>query len=733
MFIVIIQKTICQADSKWSAPGPTCSRVSCGALDAPANGRLECTGNNKLFGTKCEAICNEGFKLTDGDRIRICESTTMWSGEPAQCTQIKCELLSAPKHGRRLCSNSNLYGSKCRFVCEIGYEFHGDQERICQADEQWSGEEASCTIKECVEVPKPKKGDADCSNGYKFGSLCRYDCNSGFDLEGARENFCGSDGEWSVSEAPNCIIGECSPLDPPVFGDISCSHDNKVGSKCSFTCNTGYELLGDEVRLCEDSHIWSGVMPRCVPTECPVLTAPKNGMIVCTAERAYRSICQFDCNDGYELKGNKIMECSAEKKWNPEEAPVCEEILCDPLPKLPHGNVKCSDDNRHQSVCRFVCEEGYRIKGSRSSICSTDGSWSADMPVCDQIRCDVLSAPDNGSKDCSGEIFGETCNFACNTGFDLSGSELRTCQADGTWTGVPVHCTQASCGLLPAPRHGKVTCSAGGTFGSTCDFECDTGYSLVGSKERTCEADHAWSGSQPFCLQVTCDVRVPPANGYLTCAAGNQYLSICTYSCKSGFTLKGEAEAKCGLDGEWSSPPPTCNIVSCPELEELDHGRTTCSDSNNFGSRCFHSCNLGYELKGSATRDCLEIGWSGKAPTCELIRCPRVGALENGSVRCTSRNKFGSECSYSCDAGYMLLGPKERRCGADHEWSGSREPVCALIRCGVLDAPFHGSVNCENSDFYGSECTFTCARGYSLEGSDKRTCGVRNGVINNSV
>ena len=218
-----------------------------------------------------------------------------------------------------------------------------------QANERWSGREASCTIKQCIEVPKPKQGDAECSNGYKFGSLCRYDCNSGYDLEGARENFCGSDGEWSVSEAPNCIIGECSPLDPPVFGDISCSKDNKVGSECTFTCNVGYELLGDGTRLCEDSHLWSGVMPRCVPTECPVLSAPKNGIVVCTAERSYRSICQFKCNDGYELNGNNIMECSAEKKWNPDEAPTCEEILCDQLPPLEHGNVKCSDNNRHQA------------------------------------------------------------------------------------------------------------------------------------------------------------------------------------------------------------------------------------------------------------------------------------------------------------------------------------------------------------------------------------------------
>ena len=73
----------------------------------------------------------------------------------------------------------------------------------------------------------------------------------------------------------------------------------------------------------------------------------------------------------------------------------------------------------------------------------------------------------------------------------------------------------------------------------------------------------------------------------------------------------------------------------------------------------------------------------------------------------------------------MLIGPKERRCGADHEWSGSRDPSCDLIRCGRLDAPFHGSVDCKNSDFFGSECQFSCARGYSLEGSESRTCTVR--------
>ena len=71
------------------------------------------------------------------------------------------------------------------------------------------------------------------------------------------------------------------------------------------------------------------------------------------------------------------------------------------------------------------------------------------MPVCEEIICDELPVPQDGSKDCSGDEFGQKCSFKCDTGFDLSGSEERTCQADGTWTGVPVHCTKATCGLLP--------------------------------------------------------------------------------------------------------------------------------------------------------------------------------------------------------------------------------------------------------------------------------------------
>ena len=35
---------------------------------------------------------------------------------------------------------------------------------------------------------------------------------------------------------------------------------------------------------------------------------------------------------------------------------------------------------------------------------------------------------------------GDTCSFTCNTGYELTGSDTRTCQSDGSWSGSNVTC-----------------------------------------------------------------------------------------------------------------------------------------------------------------------------------------------------------------------------------------------------------------------------------------------------
>ena len=34
----------------------------------------------------------------------------------------------------------------------------------------------------------------------------------------------------------------------------------------------------------------------------------------------------------------------------------------------------------------------------------------------------------------------DICNFTCNTGYQLTGSNTRTCQSDGSWSGNDTMC-----------------------------------------------------------------------------------------------------------------------------------------------------------------------------------------------------------------------------------------------------------------------------------------------------
>ena len=54
------------------------------------------------------------------------------------------------------------------------------------------------------------------------------------------------------------------------------------------------------------------------------------------------------------------------------------------------------------------------------------------------ITCPVLSALENGTISCSpgNDSPGDTCTLTCDDGFEISGTQSRTCQDDGTWNGA---------------------------------------------------------------------------------------------------------------------------------------------------------------------------------------------------------------------------------------------------------------------------------------------------------
>jgi len=56
------------------------------------------------------------------------------------------------------------------------------------------------------------------------------------------------------------------------------------------------------------------------------------------------------------------------------------------------------------------------------------------------VLCPELTDPNNGVINCSlgddGVLsYEDTCSFTCNTGYELTSSDTRTCQSNGSWSG----------------------------------------------------------------------------------------------------------------------------------------------------------------------------------------------------------------------------------------------------------------------------------------------------------
>ena len=57
------------------------------------------------------------------------------------------------------------------------------------------------------------------------------------------------------------------------------------------------------------------------------------------------------------------------------------------------------------------------------------------------------------------------------------------------------------------------------------------------------------------------------------------------------------------------------------------------------------------------------------------VNCSTLSNPATGQVNHTAGTAFGQTATYSCDAGYTLVGDSTRTCQAIGVWSGS-EPIC---------------------------------------------------------
>ncbi|KAL5256705.1 hypothetical protein ACHWQZ_G011835 [Mnemiopsis leidyi] len=130
--------------------------------------------------------------------------------------------------------------------------------------------------------------------------------------------------------------------------------------------------------------------------------------------------------------------------------------------------------------------------------------------VAQDIQCGDPEIPLNGTLMGEDRGFDAVVRYECDLGFRLVGSLTRNCQSNGSWTGTVPVCQRVDCGFPPYPANGKVygtTTDFGSMYGYTCNWgHVFEGQASTVSIVTTCQENGMWSVNVPDCIRRQCEV-----------------------------------------------------------------------------------------------------------------------------------------------------------------------------------------------------------------------------------
>uniref|UniRef100_A0A3Q3XEL8 Uncharacterized protein n=1 Tax=Mola mola TaxID=94237 RepID=A0A3Q3XEL8_MOLML len=562
---------------------------------------------------------------------------------------VQCPALQELENGSASCKGEKAiwfnYGNTCSFSCAPGYRLVGPSAVTCTSAAEWNETTPPITCQN-------PEGEAhlvrDCNQplaDLRPDSICRFRCEAGFELQGTDTIQCSEEGQWSKA-IPTCKVIECPSPEIPSSVQMNCSLSpssfdspmtpHPLGMICIFSCDDGHELQGTSRMECVNPGQWTSTPPSCTGINIlPTVLAPENGHIDClNNEQTYNSQCSFTCNQDYSLNGHELLTCDHHGNWTGQK-PTCQAIACEPLLDPEQGSHYCFHpfgSNRFNTSCHFRCELGFQLVGTPQLRCQASGHWNHPVPLCQVEQCPALNHANisAGRMNCSHPIdplgehsYGSICTVQCEEGFDPIGTNMTTCSSQGNW--ISSRCPLSfKCPALNPPSHGSLVCSnPHEDFGSQCTTTCEEGFVLNGTASTDCSSQGMWSADMPLCLAKRCPALNPPSHGSLVCSNPHKEFSFgsqCTTTCEEGFVLNGTASTDCSSQGMWSADMPLCLAKRCPALNPPSHGSLVCSNPHkefSFGSQCTTTCEEGFVLNGTASTDCSSQGmWSADMPLC---------------------------------------------------------------------------------------------------------------------
>ncbi|CAG9765550.1 unnamed protein product [Ceutorhynchus assimilis] len=258
--------------------------------------------------------------------------------------------------------------------------------------------------KQYVDLYKP-------SNTYSEGTIARYTCKDGYQLEPATEAsricqkgswtgknlFCKASDEMSYCTRPPMV--ENGFMEPSEYAPIS------VGQEIVYQCLSGYRMVGSERIRCSNDGVWVPDVPSChkesdfFPTsECasrPLLNPKLHSRIEITSISS--DAVEVGCQVNYQ---NYLALCQTSKfyckhgKWVGMYPRCVEARTCKPPPTIAYAvAVNHNFDTTYtdgipfypiNEQMRYECLKGYVIDGSAVITCQPNGCWEPTefWPTC---------------------------------------------------------------------------------------------------------------------------------------------------------------------------------------------------------------------------------------------------------------------------------------------------------------------------------------------------------------
>ncbi|XP_059805954.1 membrane cofactor protein-like isoform X2 [Hypanus sabinus] len=198
-----------------------------------------------------------------------------------------------------------------------------------------------------------------------------------------------------------------------------------------------------------------------------------------------------------------------------------------------------------------------------------------------------------------------------------------------------------------------------------------------------------------------------------------------SYLCNPGYTFsQNDRRSITCNEGVWEPLQATCTPKSCGSPGDIMNGYY--QGDNTFGSKITFYCNEGYMMVGRNYRLCEVDGWSGQVPTCEVVKCPDIPAIENGEISRLSTDswEYGMVAKVSCHGDYSLIGERKLICESDGNWNHPF-PKCKDVKCLAPDVPNNVYMTSiyKPTYKYQEQISFRCEEGYVMKGDGHIVCG----------